>query len=117
MTQLSGIAPAVKDQQHIFIGRQFTLQFLEVTVRNTDGRGNMPFVVFRLFGPGVHENGFICYHLAGYILDGYRGITSLGFHVAGKTVGKDFDIGITKFFRLPGGFVAELSGGPAAVEN
>jgi hypothetical protein len=59
MAQLSGVAAAVKDQQHIFIGRQFALQFVEFTVRNADGRGDMPFVVFRFLRSGVNENSFI----------------------------------------------------------
>jgi hypothetical protein len=61
MAQLSGVTLTVKDHQHIFIGRQFALQFFEFTVRNADGRGNMTFVVFRLFRSGVYENYFICY--------------------------------------------------------
>ena len=117
MAQLSGIAAAVKNQQHVLVGRQFALQCFEFTVRNTDGRRDMALVIFGLFGPGVHENGLVCHQLAGYIVNRYRGITALGFHVTGKTVGINFDIGITKFFRLPGGFVAKLSGGPAAIEN
>jgi hypothetical protein len=60
MAQLSGVAFAVKNHQQIFIGRQFALQFLEFTVRNADGRGDMTFVVFRLLRPGVYENYLIC---------------------------------------------------------
>jgi len=117
MAQLSGVTLTVKDHQHIFIGRQFALQLVKFTVWNADGRGDMPFVIFRFFRSGVYENCFICQQLAGHILDGHRCIAALGFHIAGKTVGKDFDIRITEFFRLPGGIMAELSGGPAAIED
>jgi hypothetical protein len=54
--------------------------------------------------------------LFGYVSGINRRIVALGFHPCRKTRGKNLNIAVTKLFRLPGGFVTQLSGGPAAVK-
>ena len=105
MAQLSGVAAAVEDQQRVFIGRQFALQFVELAVRNADGRGNIAFIVFGFFRPRIYEKQLICGQLSGHIFDRYRRVVAFDLNPFGKSIGEDFDIRITKFFRLPGGFV------------
>jgi hypothetical protein len=67
MAQLSGVALAVKNYQRTLIGRQFTLEYVKLAVRNADGRGNMAFVVFWFQRPGIHQDHLVCCNLLGHI--------------------------------------------------
>ena len=117
MAQLSGKAAAIKNERGGLVCRQFALQFVKLGVGDTDRRRDVAFVEFCALGPRVHNDRLIGFVLFGNILDGNRRITAWGFHPSGESVGKNFDIGVTKFFRLPGGFVAQLSGRPLAIKN
>ena len=116
MAQISGETAAVKDEQRIFICGQLALELVKLHVGDADGRGNVPFIEFSPLGPRIHKDHCVGLVLLGDILNGNGGIITFGFQPCGKTVGENFDIGIAEFFRLPGGFVTQLSGGPATIE-
>ena len=117
MTQLSGGTLAVKNERCCLISRQFALQFVKLGVGYADGRRDMPLVEFRALGPRINHDGRVVFVLFGDIFDGNGRIIARYFHPSGESVGKNFDIGVTKFFRLPGGFMTQLSGGALAVKN
>ncbi len=78
----------------------------------------MAFVVFFAFGPGIDHN-----HLGIFVelfFNPFRRnsrVVAGNFLIGRESVGKYFGIGVTEFFRLPGGFVTQLSGRPSAIEN
>jgi len=117
MAQLSSVALAVKNYQRTLIGRQFTLEYVKLAIRNADGRGDVALVIFWFQRPGIHQDHLVCCNLLGHILHGYSCIGALGFHPGWISAGVDLDIGVAEFFRLPGGFMAQLSGGALAVKN
>ena len=51
MTELSGEAPAVKNQRCVVVPGQLALQLLKLAVGDADGRRNMAFVIFGFFRP------------------------------------------------------------------
>ena len=117
MAQLSGKAAAIENKRGGFIRRQFAFQLFKLCVRDAHCRGNVSPVEFGAFGPRIHKDGLVGFILLGDIFNGNRRIISVSFHPCGETVGKNFNIGITKFFRLPGGFMTQLSGGTPAVKD
>ena len=118
MTQLSGVAAAVEYQRYAFILGQITLHFVELAIRNADGTGNVPFVILGTLGSGINNHGLRT-GLDQFFNDtGFNGIIVAGRALPlGKTVLINLDVGVTEFFRLPGGFVTQLSSGALAIED
>lgn len=116
MAQLSGKAAAIKNQRRRLVGRQFALELVKLGVGDADRRGNVSLIEFRAFGSRIHDNHLVGFVLVGNVLNGNGRIAARGFLPCGKAVGKNLDIGVTKFFRLPGGFVTQLSGGPTTIK-
>ena len=118
MTQLSGVAFTVIHQGNTFVLGQETLEIFKLLVRNAHSTGDMPFVKLGLPGSGVDNQ--------------YRGVTRQqvsdhcrfhgivgagGAFPFGETVFINLDVGVAEFFRLPGGFVTQLSSGALTIEN
>ena len=109
---------AVKHQHFIFVLGQLIRHLGKLTVRNADGAGYMAFVVFFALGPGIDQSQISVF--VELFLDPFHRnsrVVAGNFLIGRKTVGKYFDVSVTEFFRLPGGFVTQLSGGAAAVKN
>ena len=118
MTQLSGETAAVKHQRNAFVLGKEALVFLELAVRQANSAGDVPLVILGPFRTGI------IYHHRGFGLQEAFDLTHLdSVIVAGgafpyrETVFKYLDVGVTEFFRLPGGFVAQLSGGALTIED
>ena len=78
----------------------------------------MPFVKLGLFRSGVnhHDRGFAREQVPDH--NRFYGIeVAGGAFPFGETVFINLDVGVAEFFRLPGGFVTQLSSGAFAVEN
>ena len=117
MAQLSSVTAAIKDKNSIFIPGQFALELVKLAVGDTDGRGNMTFVVFWTFRPGINEYHFVGIHLFCHVLYRDACIITRNFHPGRETVRKDLDVFVSKFFRLPGGFVTKFSCRTFAIKN
>ncbi len=118
MTQLSGVAAAVKDEQRVFLGRQLVFELVEFAIGYADGGGNVAFVIFGTFGPRIDDHQRLFFIQFTFYIGGFHtGVIPLHLHPGRKTVGKDFDIGVTEFLRFPSGFVTQFSGGAAAVKD
>lgn len=117
MTQNSGKTFAVKNQGRIFVLGQIALELIKLAVRNADSRRNVPFIIF---GP---LRARIDYDHPGLAVDLLFDVTGLNtdviirvFFPGRKSVCKDLDISIAELFRLPGGFVAQFSGGALTIK-
>ena len=117
MAQLSGKAAAIKNERCRFVHRQFALQLVKLRIGDTDSRWNVSFVEFRAFRPRINYDRRVVFVLFGDIFNGNCRIVARNFHPSWESVGKNFDIGVAEFFRLPGGFMTQLSGGALAVKN
>ena len=118
MTQLSGVTAAVKYKRNALARGQEAFVFIELAVRHAEGTGDVSFVILGPFGSGIedHHRGFGFQESFDHTgLD--RVVVAGGAFPFGKTVFIYFDIGVTEFFRLPGGFMAQLSGGALAIED
>jgi hypothetical protein len=111
-------AAAIENQRLTFVLGQLVGHLGKLAVRNADGSGDVAFVVFFALGSGVDQNDIgIFIELLFNPFYRNRRIVAGDLLVFRETIGKYFNIGVTEFFRLPGGFVAQLSGGAAAVKN
>jgi len=111
-------AAAIKNQCLAFILGQLIGHLVKLAVRNADGSGDVAFVVFFTLGSGIDQNhAGIFVELLFDPFNGNRRIVAGDLLVFRETIGKYFNIGVTEFFRLPGGFVTQLSGGATAVKN
>ena len=108
---------AVKHQHLTFVLGQLIRHLGKLAVGNADGAGDMAFVVFFALGPGINQNHpGIFVELFFDPLHRNSRVVAGNFLIGRESVGKYFDIGVTEFFRLPGGFVTQLSCGAAAVK-
>ena len=118
VAELSGVALAVENQRRAFIGGQVALELVKLAVGDADGARDVPLVVLGTFGARIYDNhaGVAVNFL--FDVTGFNGVVVAGrFLPHRESVSENLYIFITKFFRLPGGFVAQLSGGALAVEN
>ena len=78
----------------------------------------MPLVKFGLFGSGVNHHYRRLAREQAFNHNRFYGIEVAGSAFPfGETVFINLDVGVTEFFRLPGGFVTQLSSGALAIEN
>lgn len=117
MAQLSGKTATVKYQRGFAVPGQLALQLFKLAVGDADGRGDMAFVIFGFLGPRIDDNGLVTLELFGHIFDRNCGIVAFGLFPGGEAGGKNLNVSITEFFRLPGGFVTQLSGGAATIKD
>ena len=85
MTQLSGVTTTIENKRGVVVPGQLALQRFELAVRNTDGRGNMAFVVFGFLGTRIYDNGRVGLDLFGHVSGINRSIIAFGFHPCRKT--------------------------------
>ncbi len=69
MAQLSGETAAVKNEWSLAVAGQFALQLFKLALGEADGRRNMAFVIFGLFGPRVDDDDLIALKLFGHIFN------------------------------------------------
>ena len=116
MTQFSCEAAAIEYERGVLILGKAIRHLGKLAVRDADSRGDVPLIILLPLGPRIHNNRFLPIDLFSHILHRNPGDIPRNLFPTGKTCCKDLYIFITELFRLPGGFMTQLSGGAAAVE-